>query len=152
MNIFLFKFVTRKLWLWELLVIIALILFISSCSYSPQAPEIEPAAELPLATATAEPTSTLEPSPTPLATNTPTILPSETPAPTAPTSTTTPDLQATAAAAATQIAVEKLNGIKAEIERIGYPTDNDNLGWIQDKQFEIVVDEYGGSYYEIFRR
>ena len=147
MNIFLFKFVTRKLWFWEILVIIALILFISSCSSSPQAAEIEPAAELPLATATAEPTSTLEPSPTPLATNTPTILPSETPAP---TSTTTPDLQATAAAEATQIAVEKLNGIKAEIERIGYPTDNDNLGWIQGEQFEIVVDEYGGSYYETF--
>jgi len=147
MNIIMFNIVTRKLWLWELLVIIALILFLSSCSSSSQAAEVEPTNEPPAATATAKPTSTPEPTSTPLPTNTPTTKPTDTPAPTA---TATPDLEATAAAEAAQVMAEALAGITSEIESIGYPTDTGELGWMQVEPIEILVEEYNGGYYDEF--
>ena len=91
MNILMYKFVTRKLWFWELLVVVALILFLSSCSSSSQAAEVQVTREPPKATATTKPTSTPEPTATPLPTSTPTPVPTDTPEP---TPTATQDLQA----------------------------------------------------------
>jgi len=146
-NILMYNYVTKKLWVWELVVIIALIIFLSSCSTSSQAAQVDPTSEPPAATAAAKPTSTPEPSPTLEPTSTPTHSPTDTPVP---TSTATPDLAATAAAAAAQIAAENLAAIKSELEQVGYPTDTGELGWIQDQPYEIVVDEYDSSYFETF--
>lgn len=147
MNIIFYNIVTRKLWIWELAVIVALILLLSSCSSTPQAAAVEPTNEPPAATANAKTTSTPEPTATPLPTSTPTPEPTETPAPTA---TSTPDLQATAAAEEAQFVAEKLGGIMAEIERIGYPTDTGELGWVQVEPLEIFVDEYMITLYHEF--
>jgi hypothetical protein len=149
MNIILLKTLSRKIWFWELLVVIALILFLSSCSSSPQAAELPSTTEAPAETLppTQPPTSTPKPTATPLPTSTPTPQPTDTPAPTA---TSTPDLQATAAAEATQRANEALAGIKSEIEAIGYAVDNGELGWLQDESVEILADEYMVTMFEPF--
>ena len=147
MNLMMYKFVTRKLWFWEVLVLIALILFLSSCSSSSQAAEVQVTSEPPKPTATTKPTSTPEPTATPLPTSTPTPVATETPDP---TPTATQDLQATAAAEALQIAIEKEERIRSEIESLGYQTDTGELGWIQDEPVEILIDEYAGDDYEKF--
>ena len=139
MNIVMFNFVTRKMWIWELAVIIALVLFLSSCSSSSQAAEIETTSEPQVATATSKPTSTPEPTSTPVPTSTTTPKPTETPAA---TPTATPDLQATAAAREAEMMAEQLVGIKSEIEGIGYSTDTGELGWLQVEPVEILVDDY----------
>lgn len=147
MNILMYNLVTKKLWVWELVVIIAMIIFLSSCSTISQAAQVDPTSEPPAATATVKPTSTPEPTPTLLPTSTPTHSPTDTPVP---TSTATPDLQATAAAAATKIAAENLGAIKSEIEQLGYATEIGELGWMQIEPIEILVDEYMGYYYHEF--
>jgi hypothetical protein len=45
MNIIMFKYVTKKLWVWELVVIIALIVFLSSCSTNSLAVQLDPTRE-----------------------------------------------------------------------------------------------------------
>jgi len=42
MNIIMFKFVSKKMWVWELVVIIALIVFLSSCSTNALAVQLDP--------------------------------------------------------------------------------------------------------------
>lgn len=157
MNIIMFKNVTKKLWLWELLVVIALILFLCSCSTGPQAAQAEPAPveAIPTATQVEKPTEPPEPTHTPLPTSTPVPLPTSTPAPPptntpAPTATATPDLQATASMEATQTAENELAGIIDELEKIGFQAESGELGWIQSESTEIYTDEYGSFYYEPF--
>ena len=147
MNIIMFNYVTRKMWIWELAVIVALVLFLSACSSSSQAAEIETANEPQVATAAAKPTSTPEPTKTPLPTSTPTPKPTVTPAP---TPTATPDLQATAAAREAEMMAEQLAGIKSEIEEIGYSTDTGELGWLQVESVDIVVEDYMVTQYDPF--
>lgn len=149
MNIIFFRSVSKKLWIWELLVIIALIFMLASCNNSPQAAAADPTNEPPERTATPVPTSTPEPKPTvtPQPTSTPTPVPTETPAP---SPTPTPDLQATASAEAAQAAAENLAAVSAELEKIGYSADSGELGWVQPEPVLVSVDEYFGSLYEPF--
>jgi len=46
-NILMYNFVTKKLWIWELVVIVALIIFLSSCSATSQAAQLDPTSEPP---------------------------------------------------------------------------------------------------------
>jgi len=147
MNIIMFNFVTRKMWIWELAVIVALVLFLSACSSSSQAAEKETTNQPQVATAAAKPTNTPEPTETPLPTSTPTPKPTDTPAP---TRTATPDLQATAATREAEMMAEQLAGIKSEIEEIGYSTDIGELGWLQVEPVDIVVEDYMVTQYDPF--
>ena len=45
MNIIMFKYVTKKMWVWELAVIIALIVFLSSCSTNSLSAQLDPTSE-----------------------------------------------------------------------------------------------------------
>ena len=87
---------------------------------------------VPTDTATAVPTSTATPLPT--ATDTPTPLPTA-------TSTATPDKKATAAAKSTQAAEKVAEEFKAELTKLGLPTDKGSIAWIQqDAAIDLGMD------------
>ena len=94
-----------------------------------------------------------EPTPTATATPTETPFPTETPTPTStststPTSTATPDLTATAAVEATQAMAAVISGIEAELQTIGYSTEQGNLAWASEGPEELNITSF--NTYDIF--
>jgi hypothetical protein len=93
----------------------------------------------PTSTPTSMPTETSLPTETPLPTATATPIPTSTPTL---TSTATPDLTGTAAVEATQTIAAVLEEIDAELQEIGYSTEEGSLAWVGEAAEEITITAY----------
>lgn len=85
------------------------------------------------------PTEISLPTETPLPTSTATPMPTSTPTL---TSTATPDLTGTAAVEATQTIAAALEEIDAELQEIGYSTEEGSLAWVSEAPEEITLTAY----------
>lgn len=115
-------------------------MFLNACVFSGLGAAQPTPTPTPLPTNTPIPTDTPTATPTYTPTPPPTATYTATPLPTA-TSTATPDKKATSAAKSTQAAEKVAVDFKAELTRLGLPTDKGSMAWVQDDSpADLVMD------------
>jgi hypothetical protein len=91
-------------------------------------------------TDTPVPTDTPEPTATPMPTATPTL---------EPTVTSTPDRSATRIAKTAQAADQAKALIREDLDRIGQTLPPGSLGWVQDEDVSLEMNDYNSYYYQL---